>query len=66
MSSPPLASATGANGVYRVGTGFPTSTFQGGNYWVDVVFASSADTTVPTVTARTPAPAATDVSVDGP
>jgi hypothetical protein len=47
--------------VYKVGTGFPTSTFQGGNYWVDVVFALRADNTAPTVTAQTPAPAATNV-----
>ncbi len=26
-------------GVYRYGTGFPTSAFNGSNYWVDVVFA---------------------------
>lgn len=25
-------------GVYRYGTGFPTGTFNGSNYWVDVVF----------------------------
>ncbi|GAA2109876.1 hypothetical protein GCM10009841_31490 [Microlunatus panaciterrae] len=29
----------GGNGVYKYGTsGFPTSTYQSGNYWVDVVF----------------------------
>jgi methionine-rich copper-binding protein CopC len=42
VTSPPLsAPATGpgtANGVYNVGPGFPASTFQGGNYWVDVIF----------------------------
>ena len=33
--------ADGANGVYRYGAGggFPTSTWQSSNYWVDVVFA---------------------------
>ena len=39
----------GGNGVYRYGTGggFPTSTYQSTNYWVDVVFDSrpAADTT---------------------
>ena len=42
--SPPLSApgANGPNGVYRAGTGFPTSTFQGGNYWVDVVWAETA------------------------
>ena len=47
----------GGNGVYRYGTGggFPTSTFQSSNYWVDVVFQPSAgDTTAPTVSATTP------------
>jgi methionine-rich copper-binding protein CopC len=42
VTSPPLsapATATGApNGVYATGSGFPTATYQGGNYWVDVVF----------------------------
>jgi len=42
--SPPLSALAngdgGGNGVYRYGTGggFPTSTFQSANYWVDVVF----------------------------
>ncbi|WP_245757539.1 DUF4082 domain-containing protein [Amycolatopsis xylanica] len=46
VSSAPLsAPATGGdtpNGVYKVGPGFPTSTYRGGNYWVDVVFSPSA------------------------
>ncbi len=30
----------GSNGVYRYGsTGFPTSSYKSGNYWVDVIFA---------------------------
>ena len=40
ISTPLTAPATGsgsANGVYKVGPGFPTSTYRGGNYWVDVV-----------------------------
>ncbi|TFD80602.1 DUF4082 domain-containing protein, partial [Cryobacterium psychrophilum] len=30
----------GGNGVYRYGTttGYPTSTYNNSNYWVDVVF----------------------------
>ncbi|MBE1466941.1 DUF4082 domain-containing protein [Kibdelosporangium phytohabitans] len=36
--SAPLSGPGNANGVYKVGPGFPQSTFQGGNYWVDVVF----------------------------
>jgi len=37
----PADAAAAANGVYRYGTGggFPTSTYQSTNYWVDVVFA---------------------------
>ena len=59
-----LANGTdGANGVYRYGGGgFPTNTFQASNYWVDVVFdTTAADTTPPTVIARTPAAGATGV-----
>jgi hypothetical protein len=56
--------ADGANGVYRYGTGggFPTNTWESANYWVDVVFTTNAaDTTPPTVTATSPAAAATGV-----
>ena len=60
-----LADGTdGGNGVYRYGSGggFPNSTYQASNYWVDVVFAGGApDTTKPTVTARAPAAGATNV-----
>jgi 3-polyprenyl-4-hydroxybenzoate decarboxylase len=58
--------AAGGNGVYRYGSsGFPTQTYQAGNYWVDVVFAFNLapDTTPPTVTAVTPTANATGVSV---
>jgi hypothetical protein len=57
---------SGGNAVYRYGTGggFPNNTYQSSNYWVDVVFNTSAqDTTAPTVSARSPAPGATGVSV---
>ncbi|TCO65143.1 DUF4082 domain-containing protein [Actinocrispum wychmicini] len=40
-SNPLSAPANGvgtANGVYHVGPGFPEQTYQGANYWVDVVF----------------------------
>ncbi len=59
----PLTAPAGANGVYRYGTGggFPTGSFNSTNYWVDVVFSTAADTTPPTVTARTPASGATGV-----
>ena len=56
----------GSNGVYRYGPSgsFPTDTFQSSNYWVDVVFENTVgpDTTPPTITARSPVDAATNVS----
>ena len=47
----------GGNGLYRYGaSGLPNSTYQSTNYWVDVVFdTTSADTTAPTVVAKSPA-----------
>jgi hypothetical protein len=60
---------SGANGVYRYGSsGFPTSSYNATNYWVDVVFTSAAVTTTtvapttsttvrPTTTTTTPPPA---------
>ncbi len=47
----------GPNGVYHYGaTAFPTDTFNKSNYWVDVVFNTTAapDTTPPTVVSVTP------------
>ncbi|XVV07886.1 DUF4082 domain-containing protein [Actinosynnema sp. CA-248983] len=42
VTSPPLTAPAhaenAANGVYRVGPGFPNSSFGGNHYWVDVVF----------------------------
>ena len=63
-----LADGTdGGNGVYRYGSGgvMPASTFNSTNYWVDVLFtttAPSADVIAPTVSGRTPAAGATDVA----
>ena len=61
-----LANGTdGGNGVYRytaTAGAFPNNSFNSENYWVDVVFADT-DTTKPTLSARTPAPGATGVSV---
>jgi hypothetical protein len=60
-----LSNTTAVNGVYAYGSGgFPTSSFNATNYWVDVVFATfvgEGDTTPPTVTAVTPASGATGV-----
>ena len=58
----------GANGVYRYSTttAFPTDTWNATNYWVDVVFSTTAppaaDTTPPIVQSVTPAILATSVS----
>jgi hypothetical protein len=44
VSTPMLTSPTNAegsgNGVFAVGSGFPTDSFGGSNYWVDVVYTS--------------------------
>ncbi|MFC5285850.1 DUF4082 domain-containing protein [Actinokineospora guangxiensis] len=58
----PSSPAAGGQGVYVYGGGFPSSTFNHNNYWVDVVVATEgADTTAPTVTSTTPASGATGV-----
>ncbi|GCD92153.1 N,N-dimethylformamidase beta subunit family domain-containing protein [Nocardioides sp. LS1] len=56
----------GGNGLYRYTNTagvFPNNTFNSENYWVDVVYTSGVDTTKPTLSARTPASGATNVSV---
>jgi hypothetical protein len=62
-----LASGSdGPNGLYRYGaSGFPTSSYNSTNYWVDVVFTTAApsDTAAPAVQARSPAAGATDVAL---
>jgi len=62
-----LADGTsGGNGVYAYagGTAFPSSTFQSTNYWVDVLFTTSApaDTVPPTITKVSPLNGASGVS----
>ena len=49
----------GGGGTFAYGGGFPTQSYQDGNYWVDVVFATEA--VPPTVTSVTPADQATNV-----
>ena len=67
-ATPLVAPATGVNGgvngVYRVGTGFPTSSYRGGNYWVDVVVvpASGGSTVTQSAAARAAARTATVVT----
>jgi hypothetical protein len=70
--NPPLTllqdGVSGGNGVYRYGStsGFPSSTYQSSNYWVDVVFTTSTgpDTAPPTVTASSPLNGASNVPVN--
>jgi hypothetical protein len=70
FDNPPLHAlqqgASGGNGVYTYAatTSFPTSTFNAANYWVDAVFVTSfpVDNTPPTVSAVSPAAAATGVN----
>ena len=39
VNSPPLVAPGGSNGVCVYGPGgFPSSSYNSGNYWVDVVF----------------------------
>ena len=53
--------AAGGNGVFRAGSsGFPNSSFNSANYWVDVVF---SNTLALGIAAKTPAADATGVSV---
>ncbi|MGB7979561.1 MAG: DUF4082 domain-containing protein [Candidatus Nanopelagicales bacterium] len=70
-NAPLHALSTGAangNGLYAYSatSTFPTNTWQGTNYWVDVVFTTSTgpDTTPPTVTSTTPTAGATDVATN--
>lgn len=68
VDNPPLHllqdGVDGGNGVFRYGpSAFPTDAFNATNFWVDVVFSTTApvDTTPPTVTSVAPAANATDV-----
>ncbi len=46
----PTSSTVGGNGVFVYGvSAFPTGTFNATNYWVDVVFDSTPDTTAPMI-----------------
>ena len=68
VDNPPLHAlqngADGADGVYHYGaaSAFPASTFQSSNYWVDVVFVPTANTTPPTVTSVAPVNGSSSVS----
>jgi hypothetical protein len=58
-----LSNTVVANGVYSYGSNstFPTSSYNGTNYWVDVVFVPSA--TLPTVTSVSPINGANFVAI---
>jgi YVTN family beta-propeller protein len=44
LRAPATGGADGPNGIYREGaSGFPSQTFNGNNYWVDVLFDVDAD-----------------------
>jgi hypothetical protein len=61
LHAPATGAVAGGNGVYAYGasSSFPSQTYNGSNYWVDVVFAAAAG---PTVTATTPAAGASQVN----
>ncbi len=64
MHAPQTGGADGGNGVYAVGaSAYPSQTFQGSNYWVDLVFVTGADTTPPIITTTSPATNASGVAV---
>jgi methionine-rich copper-binding protein CopC len=58
----PKATESAGNGVYRVGAGFPNQTYNGGNYYVDVVFTVN-DVYAPAVNSATPVPGSSSVPV---
>ncbi len=62
--------AAGGNGVYAYGStsGFPSSSFNATNYWVDIVMTTTSpvDVTPPSVTGTSPAAGATGVAVTTP
>ena len=61
----PSSQAGGGNGVFRYGVGFPDSSYNSGNYWVDVIVTTAgADNTAPTVSSTMPANNATGVATD--
>ena len=57
--------ALASGGVYAYGSSnaFPSNAFNASNYWVDVVYSPSSDSTAPTVSSVTPDSGATGVPV---
>ncbi|MEU8266259.1 DUF4082 domain-containing protein [Sphaerisporangium sp. NPDC049002] len=56
----PKATETEGNGLYRSGAGFPNQSYNGGNYYVDVVFTIN-DVYPPAATSATPVPGSSSV-----
>ena len=55
------------NGVYASGDNvYPTNSYNGSNYWADVVFVRQGEIVAPTVNSTTPASNATGVSISQP
>jgi hypothetical protein len=71
VHNPPLhalANSAGGNGVFRYGsTGFPNQSWNATNYWVDVVYGTSAtggDTTAPSVSSVSPVNGGTGIGIN--
>lgn len=65
LTAPQTGSTHGGNGVFRYGSGFPDSSYNGGNYWVDVIVTTdTADNTAPTVRSTSPAEGTTGAHID--
>jgi hypothetical protein len=58
----PRSTSTVGNGLYKYGSGFPTESYQDTNYYVDVLYSATDDST-PSVASTTPAADDTDVSL---
>ena len=62
-NGPLTALASGGVYAYGAANGFPSSSFNASNYWVDVVYSPTSGTTPPTVTTVTPAAGSTGAPV---
>ncbi len=63
VDAAPLHAPQGNNGVYAYGgSGFPNSSYQSTNYWVDVVVSTTPASSGPAVIAQSPAANATGVA----
>ena len=66
LSAGPLTAANGLY-AYAAGGGFPSGSYNGANYWVDVVFNPGAvNTPPPTVVSESPTPGSTGIGVLAP